>query len=383
MRGKVLFGYQGWFSAKNDGANLDFRHWTSGGVPTANNLVFDLWPDTSEYPTLYETNLQYSNSKKAGVFSCYDYTTVDVHFKWMNQYKIDGVFLQRFLSELNPSSPTFHFRNVVLQHVIAAAAKYGRLFSVMYDISGAHDDTFVDALLADWEYLVHNFKLTNSPNYIRDDTHGLPVVVVWGVGFTGHPGNQSESRRLISQLKSKGLYVIGGVPYYWRTGVHDSKPGYLDVYSQFNLVSPWAVGRYSDNASFDRLVSTVVKPDLQYTSTKGIGYAPVIFPGFSWANLAHNPRLFNQIPRRGGQFFAHQADVHVQLKPTFIYVAMFDEVNESTAMFKAATTKGSAPSANGAQLLYLDVDGVSLPNDFYLQLGGNVTRMFHEIHSLK
>jgi hypothetical protein len=43
-------------------------------------------------------------------------------------------------------------------------------------------------------------------------------------------------------------------------------------------------------------------------------------------------------------------------------------VDESTAMFKAAS-KASALPADGL-FLYLNVDGDSLPTDWYLRLGG-------------
>jgi len=49
---------------------------------------------------------------------------------------------------------------------------------------------------------------------------------------------------------------------------------------------------------------------------------------------------------------------------------MFDEVNESTAMFKAAANKTDTPV--GANFLYLNVDGKNLPTDWYLKLAAGV-----------
>ncbi len=51
-----------------------------------------------------------------------------------------------------------------------------------------------------------------------------------------------------------------------------------------------------------------------------------------------------------------------------IFVAMFDEVDEGTAMFKLAPTKAQLPL--GAKLVPLDIDGCALPSDWYLRLGG-------------
>ena len=78
---------------------------------------------------------------------------------------------------------------------------------------------------------------------------------------------------------------------------------------------------------------------------------------------------------------------------------MFDEVDEGTAMFKAASTLAETPAApvssnrpanclslssfrvlrparcrrGQAQFLYLSVDGTSVPSDYYLSLSGNFT----------
>lgn len=59
-------------------------------------------------------------------------------------------------------------------------------------------------------------------------------------------------------------------------------------------------------------------------------------------------------------------------KPLFIYAAMFDEVDEGTAMFKAASALDDTPSEG--QFLYYSVDGVRVAEDLYLELAGNFTR---------
>ena len=58
-----------------------------------------------------------------------------------------------------------------------------------------------------------------------------------------------------------------------------------------------------------------------------------------------------------------------------IYGAMFDEVNEATAMFKllpriAGPVRGTQP---GASFVALDADGCNLPGDWYLRLAGAAT----------
>jgi hypothetical protein len=56
-------------------------------------------------------------------------------------------------------------------------------------------------------------------------------------------------------------------------------------------------------------------------------------------------------------------------------IAMFDEVNEGTAIFKAASKRRDAPDQGF--WLTLDADGADLPSDWYLKLAGEITRMFH------
>ena len=56
-----------------------------------------------------------------------------------------------------------------------------------------------------------------------------------------------------------------------------------------------------------------------------------------------------------------------------LYTAMFDEVDEGTAMYKMAETWNDLPA--GATMVPLDADGISLPSDWYLQVGGEAARM--------
>ena len=56
-------------------------------------------------------------------------------------------------------------------------------------------------------------------------------------------------------------------------------------------------------------------------------------------------------------------------------IAMFDEVNESTAVFKLAPKRQDAPEQGF--WLTLDADGEDLPADWYLKLSGEITKRFH------
>lgn len=58
-------------------------------------VKFDLYPDTREYTKLYRTELgAYGNGQSGGLFSSWDQETVNLHFKWMQNYSIDCVAFQ-------------------------------------------------------------------------------------------------------------------------------------------------------------------------------------------------------------------------------------------------------------------------------------------------
>ncbi len=71
------------------------------------------------------------------LFSPYDYSTVQTHFRWMKENNIDGVFLQRFGSDIKgKGSNMWKFKNKVFENIKNAAKESGKLWSLMYDLSG-------------------------------------------------------------------------------------------------------------------------------------------------------------------------------------------------------------------------------------------------------
>mgnify|MGYP001350623564 CR=1 FL=1 len=140
------------------------------------------------------------------------------------------------------------------------------------------------------------------------------------------------------------------------------------MYLSFDVISPWAVGRFADASGADNFRTAQIEPDLALTNSLGIDYMPVAFPGFSWANLKEDETLFNKIPRDGGNFYWRQVYNARQAGASMLYTAMFDEVDEATAMFKIAPNSDTRP-AEGT-FLTLDADGTALPADWYLDLAG-------------
>jgi hypothetical protein len=375
MYGKLLMGYQGWFACPNDGsAPNSWWHWFHNQTATAAEVNTDFLPDTSEFASseLFNTQMTYSNGSPVQFYSSAVEQSVLRHFQWMQQNQLDGVFLQRFLSDL--SSPQFlSFRNQVTANVRAGAEAYGRVFSIMYDVSGQATNTLVSNITNDWLYLVNVMHITNSPRYLSHK--GKPVVSIWGFGFNdgGHLASPQQAQTVINWFKSQGVIVKGGVPTYWRTLSNDSytNAAWTPVYLSFDVISPWAVGRFGNNAGADNYTANITIPDLAVCKTNGNDYMPVVFPGFSWFNENGGP--LNQIPRNGGSFYWRQVYDAVHAGCNMIYGAMFDEVNEGTAMYKLVPSSAQLP-AQGS-FLALDADGVTLNSDWYLRLANQAGKM--------
>jgi hypothetical protein len=172
---------------------------------------------------------------------------------------------------------------------------------------------------------------------------------------------------------------VAGVPTYWRTLTNDSQsdPAWADVYRSFDIIEPWAVGRYNNEAGADRYKQDIIVPDMAEATANGAEYMTVVFPGFSWHNLWLNREglsyPLNQIPRNGGNFLWRQLYNAISAGNSMIFVAMFDEVDEGTAIYKTAPTPAEMP-AQGS-FVPLSIDGYALPSDWYLRLAGEGGKM--------
>ncbi|MDB5127349.1 MAG: xylosidase, partial [Mucilaginibacter sp.] len=80
-----MAGYQGWFRAAGDGTGT-----TRFAYGNEDRSGIDMWPDVSEYEKTYETPFKLQNGQTAKFFSSADKSTIDLHFKWMQQYGVDG-----------------------------------------------------------------------------------------------------------------------------------------------------------------------------------------------------------------------------------------------------------------------------------------------------
>lgn len=84
---------------------------------------------------------------------------------------------------------------------------------------------------------------------------------------------------------------MAGTPAHWRTAESDAdrNPEFLDVWlNEFDAISPWTVGRYTDEQGADNFSETKMKGDTELINQRNeeatqrkIDYIPVVLPGGS------------------------------------------------------------------------------------------------------
>ena len=375
-KGLVMAGYQGWFRAQGDGSqskNFAYGNEQRSGI--------DMWPDVTEYEKTYETPWKLANGKNARFFSSLDKSTIDLHFKWMKDYGVDGVFMQRFFGNAKRRDQE---SATIIKNAFAAASENNRAIGIMYDLSGlkgSGEDCSV--LIEDWKYLVDSLKVTNqkgAKTYIHHN--GKPLVTIWGIGFPDRPYNIRNIglERLIDFLKNDPVYggcsIMLGVPAFWRTLNADciSDPYLHDIIRLTDIVLPWNVQRYSPllHNDMDRFRDNLLE-DQKWCRQNNIDYVSCVSPGFSWHNLSRyefpdDVKPVGSIPRQGGRFYWQQIATALNAGASMLYVAMFDEVNEATAIFKATDIPPVSKATS-----FITMDGK--PSDHYLWLTGEAAKM--------
>ena len=371
MTGKIMCGYQGWFRTPDDGFKLGWTHYAMQGRFEPGYSAIDIWPDVSELDAdeKVATPFKHADGSTAYVFSSVNPKTVMRHFKWMEDCGVDGVYLQRFVGETKDKR-RYPALQQVMANVRAGAEKHQRAWAMMYDLSGANETDLMTTVVADWKRLIDDDKICRDRMYLHHA--GKPVVAVWGIGFNDHRKyTLRQCLELIRFLKDDPVYggmtVMIGVPTYWRTLNRDAlaDPLLLECVRAADIISPWTVGRYGHAEGAQKYIRTVARDDLQWCAENKKAFLPVVFPGFSWHNLQKGrgrEATFNQTPRKKGAFLEAQLDGHLEIGATMIYQAMFDEVDEGTAVFKCSNNPPVGESR------FLDMEGV--PSDFYLRLIG-------------
>ncbi|MBE0654615.1 MAG: hypothetical protein IH594_12500 [Bacteroidales bacterium] len=242
-------------------------------------------------------------------------------------------------------------------------------------------------VIDDWKYLTKKFNLLNEKkpkNYLSHN--GKPLVAVWGIGFNDNRKyGLEEAKKIIKFLKYDkeygGAAVQVGVPARWRELGNDAVPDpkLHEIIGMADIVHPWFVGRYRSESEYDAFRELIIE-DMRWCNEKDIDYVPTVFPGFSWKNLY--PRYeTDMIPRRKGDFYWRQLSGAIQSGAEMIYVAMFDEIDEGTAIFKCAhkvpVVKPDQVTAGGMLNVFVPIEeGIS--SDYYLWLTGQAAKMLRK-----
>jgi hypothetical protein len=367
LEGKVVTGYQGWFRAEGDASGLGWVHYGPGKRLAADTCSFDVWPDLSELTAeeRHPSPFRFADGRPADLFSSAHPLTVRRHFRWMQDYGIDGAMLQRFAVGLGKGRSS-EASDLVLRHCVEAADAERRSLTLMYDFSGLKPEDF-PAVVADWKKL-SAAGLTKHPCYQHHA--GKPLVSLWGIGFKDRPAAYEAWAAVLRELKTSGVAIMLGVPAYWREGQADalSGPELAALLRQADIISPWSVGRFGRPEDVAGFARKVWQPDMEACAANRQHYLPVIFPGFSWRNLSAlrgKQAALDQIPRLGGRFLWSQALAARRAGARSLYVAMFDEIDEGTAIMKCG---GPRPAGH-----FVDLSDV--PTDHYLWLSGQAGRM--------
>lgn len=248
---------------------------------------------------------------------------------------------------------------------------YGKVFMVEYDLSdlSTNDVNNLTAIVQE-DFTNVVLPLTSSPSYLHEN--GKPVFMIFGEGIRTNV-SPAQCMTLNTQVKNYGFHLVVAPnwPWYRAYDVNTQDP-YAPAYNQADTISPWAVGSYAAGQDYTNQHQTRKAAQDPILIANNQTYAPVIWPGSSWHNLQYNgntPPLqyaYDQFPRNKGQFLQQQIDTVLADNSTyFVFVAMFDEVNEGT---------NCAPALNTGAIVdgtFVGADAQGDPGHlFYLQAGG-------------
>lgn len=376
IRGKVMCGYQGWFRCPSDAQNAGWIHWSRDGRKIApNTLTFDLWPDVREFAEAglcAAPGFTHPDGRQAYLYSADDAAIVLRHFQWMRDFGIDGAWLQHFAVDFpgqRSKGVRYPSRLRVMHHVREAARQTGRVWGLTYDVAGLPTENIYDAVTSDWKRLVDD-GMTKDPRYLHEA--GRPVVQIYGFYFNNKSNfiSPEVGNKLIDFFKAPGPYsafLYGGGDWNWRR-VPD--PAWQAMFKRFDAYAPWNVGNITiDSAGIKHATTNYWRDDRAECERNGCLWTPVVYPGFSWDNLQKLTPGSSIIPRRKGQFLWEQFHVLSEMKQTTVYVAMFDEVDEGTAIYKIAADPPT-------QAHFVDLEGMA--SDWYLRLVGQGTKMLRD-----
>ena len=359
LSGKVMTGYQGWFGTPNDPEDYGWRHWGRGrdAVPDESWMTIDAWPWLNEYDTddLYRAgDLLHQDGRPAYLFSSRDPATVQRHFRWMRKHGIDGAYLQHFVNRNN--SGYYGSRQFVLNNVMEAASKEGRIWAMEYDVSSLDNDPDpLEVMTNDWNWLVNEAGILDDPRYAHED--GKPVLFIWGFSVNGRDFTLAEADSIVDWFAGEGLYLIAGVnSWKWETNTT-----WHAHYQKYDQLLGWME---RDLGDLNRQKATL--------DSWGMKILPHAWPGFSWNNLQQTVFPYQYTARDGGNFYWTRIYNAVACGADQIFLGMFDEYDEGTHIMPMSDIH---PDTHPDWGHYIDNEGRD--PSWYLQLSGAAREMLN------
>jgi hypothetical protein len=321
-----------------------------------------LFPDLSEFgpEERFKTGIIKPDGTAVEVYSSVNKDTVDRHFQWMRDYRIDGAFVRRFALGLRHSRARSHTLTV-LQNARAGAAANGRTYAVMYELMGMEADK-IDLLIKDWKDLTQVHGITSDDAYLKHE--GKPVVAISGIGYSDRDYSLAECRQLIEFLQAQGCAIMVSVPSDWRSLDSDAiaDPTLLDLLATVDIINPTSIGSYETPRAVRDYASTIWRSDKAWCDARGIDYIPAIFPGYSRGSFDEKDQ--DAVPRQHGKLLWAQFQSAKSVGCQMALVVSFDGMNNGTAILKFDKTATNLPDING-------IGFEDIPNDYYLKLTGD------------
>ena len=354
LNGKVICGYQGWFRSPGDPEGGGWVHYYRGQDLT--DPTVEMWPVMDEYS--YEERYPVpgwtlKDSKPATLFSSANKKTVLRHFQWMQAYGIHGVAVQRFVGGLYPGHPNDSYR--IPAYAREAANRTGRTFYIMYDQSGMPGNLLVEYVRRDWKILVDSMQITKDERYLHHN--GKPIVSIFG--YWSERFSPDVAAQLAAIFKEPGYeaLIIGS-----GDRIQPDSTNWNTIYNDFFAYFPWNVGNYTSLDLNTAFVQTQQWPsEKTFLESRSVKFMPLVFPGFGWDNLMNKTPGTTKFGRRKGEVMWKEIVDASSLNVNAMYIAMFDEIDESTAIFKIT---------DNIPVNHYYADNEGLPSDFYLCLTG-------------
>ncbi len=337
-----------------------------------------MWPDVSIYPgseTYPVPGFTHPDGSQARLFSSDSRVVVARHFELLRDYGIDGVWLQRFLVGLPGQGPLpaelcekyTTSQKRITEFVRESATETGRVWAISYDIAGMPNEHIYETLFENWKQTV-DAGIVADERYLKHD--GKPVVQIWGFyGANEHNRMTPDlANRLIDFFEQSGKYqatLVGGGSWDWN---RNPDPEWAAFYKRFKVYCPWNIGNFAPNPTTGEMGASMSfwSDDRDAAEQNGTLWIPTVYPGFAWDNLQQKEPGTTLTPRRKGMFLWEQFCVLARMKQTSVYVSMFDEYDEGTAILPICDT----PPVQG----YF-VDNEGMPGDWYLRIVGEGAKM--------